>query len=60
MESAGLRHELNEALEKRGGHCGYYVRPEYRGKGYATEIMAALKEEARAPRHEENSADGKL
>lgn len=47
LESAGLRHELNEALEKRGGHCGYYVRPEYRGKGYATEIMAALKEEAR-------------
>ena len=42
-----LRHKLNEALEKKGGNCGYYVRPEYRGKGYASEILEALKEEAK-------------
>ena len=42
-----LRHELNEALEKKGGNCGYYVRPECRGKGYGSEILVALKEEAK-------------
>ena len=42
-----LRHQLNDNLEKHGGSCGYYVRPEYRGKGYASEILEALKDEAR-------------
>lgn len=42
-----LRHELNEDLEKAGGNCGYYVRPECRGKGYASEILTALKDEAK-------------
>ena len=42
-----LRHKLNEALEQKGGNCGYYVRPEYRGKGDASEILEALKYEAK-------------
>lgn len=35
-----IRHELNDYLEKRGGHVGYGVRPEFRGRGYATLILA--------------------
>lgn len=42
-----LRGELTQNLLKHGGHCGYYVRPEYRGKGYASAIMWGLKEMAR-------------
>lgn len=35
-----IRHELNAYLEERGGHIGYGVRPQFRGRGYATEILA--------------------
>ncbi len=31
-----IRHKLNEALEKEGGHIGYDVRPSQRKKGYGT------------------------
>src|SRR5688572_26835859 len=34
-----LRHHLNDALLRAGGHIGYYVRPAARGKGYATEML---------------------
>jgi predicted acetyltransferase len=34
-----IRHELNEGLEKFGGHIGYAVRPNARRRGYATEIL---------------------
>lgn len=34
-----IRHKLNEFLERRGGHIGYGVRPEFRGRGLATEIL---------------------
>jgi predicted acetyltransferase len=34
-----IRHQLNDFLETRGGHIGYGVRPAYRGRGHATEIL---------------------
>jgi predicted acetyltransferase len=34
-----IRHELNEALARVGGHIGYAVRPAYRRRGYATEML---------------------
>lgn len=37
-----LRHELNEMLAKWGGHIGYIVRPSYRRKGIATEMLRRM------------------
>src|SRR4051794_25566006 len=34
---ASIRHELNDFLERVGGHVGYAVRPAFRRHGYATE-----------------------
>jgi predicted acetyltransferase/ADP-ribose pyrophosphatase YjhB (NUDIX family) len=34
-----VRHQLNENLEKRGGHVGYSVGPNHRRKGYAKEMF---------------------
>ncbi|MFZ1249244.1 MAG: GNAT family N-acetyltransferase [Candidatus Saccharimonadales bacterium] len=34
-----IRHELNEHLLAVGGHVGYSIGPEYRGKGYGTELL---------------------
>jgi predicted acetyltransferase len=34
-----IRHELNDFLADFGGHIGYGVRPAYRRRGYATEIL---------------------
>lgn len=30
-----VRHELNDALSKLGGHIGYSIRPKFRNQGYA-------------------------
>ena len=42
-----LRHCLNDFLRDGPGHIGYGVASEYRGKGYATEGLRLLIEEAR-------------
>ena len=36
---SSIRHELNDFLFTVGGHIGYGVRPEFRRRGYATEIL---------------------
>ena len=36
---SSIRHELNRFLFNYGGHIGYGVRPEFRRRGYATEIL---------------------
>ncbi len=36
---SSIRHELNDFLFNVGGHIGYGVRPAYRRKGFATEIL---------------------
>jgi predicted acetyltransferase len=37
-----IRHELNDFLKKAGGHIGYIVRPSWRKKGVATEMLRIL------------------
>ena len=34
-----VRHFLNEKLKDRGGHIGYYIRRDQRGKGYGQEAL---------------------
>jgi predicted acetyltransferase len=34
-----IRHELNQYLEREGGHIGFGVLREHRRRGYATEIL---------------------
>ena len=37
-----VRHFLTEALSKVGGHIGYGIAPQFRGKGYGNEILSLL------------------
>lgn len=42
---ARVRHYLNDRLRVRGGHIGYFVRRDRRGRGYGPEILhLALRE----------------
>lgn len=45
--SIQLRHELNDALRKSGGHIGYGICPSERGKGYGTKQLAFILNKAR-------------
>ena len=36
---SSIRHELNAYLLNIGGHIGYGVRPQYRKRGFATDIL---------------------
>ena len=36
---AKIRHYLNDALRNGSGHIGYWLAPQYRGKGYGTEAL---------------------
>lgn len=42
-----VRRRLNEALEKLGGHIGYFIRPTERGKGYGNKILELALQKAR-------------
>lgn len=42
-----MRHTLNEKLLRRGGHIGYYVRKDCRGRGYAREMLRLALQELR-------------
>jgi len=43
-----IRHRLNETLASWGGHIGYGVRPAFRRRGYATEILRQSLDVARS------------
>lgn len=43
-----IRHRLNEYLQQKGGHIGYGIRPEFRRRGFATEILLGALEIASA------------
>ena len=42
-----LRHYLNDKLRVHGGHCGYYVRSDQRGKGYGRALLGLALDELR-------------
>jgi predicted acetyltransferase len=42
-----IRHRLNDFLLRIGGHIGYYIRSDERGKGYGSRILAMAMEESR-------------
>ena len=42
-----VRHHLSPQLEQVGGHIGYAVAPSYRGRGVATQMLAAALEPCR-------------
>ena len=43
---AKVRHYLTEALKTGSGHIGYWIAPEFRGKGFGTEALRLVLEYA--------------
>ena len=48
LGTVNLRHRLTEGLLKVGGHIGYSIRPDERGKGYGRLQCALALDKARA------------
>jgi predicted acetyltransferase len=48
LGSVGIRHELNDLLERWGGHIGYAVRPSARLQGHAAAMLAGALDYVRA------------
>lgn len=46
--AVSVRFALNDFLARRGGHIGYGVIPEHRGKGYATAMLTQAVDIAKA------------
>lgn len=44
---SSVRHGLTAALERRGGHISYYIRPSRRREGYGTVLLALTLDKAR-------------
>lgn len=42
-----LRHTLNDYLRDTGGHIGYSIRPDYRGRGHAARALGLALDRAR-------------
>lgn len=47
LGAVNIRHYLNEALLKEGGHIGDGIRPSERRRGYATEMIGLALDECR-------------
>lgn len=47
LGAVNIRHYLNDALLREGGHIGDGIRPSERRKGYATELVRLALEECR-------------
>lgn len=47
LASTHLRHRLSPGLLLEGGHIGYVVRPDCRGRGLGTRLLALVLEKAR-------------
>ncbi len=43
-----IRHKLNAALEKRGGHIGYAIRPTMQKRGYGSRLLELAIPKAKA------------
>lgn len=46
------RHFLNDYLEKYGGHIGYCIIPDERGKGYAKEMLGLIIEHCKLKKYQ--------
>ena len=42
-----MRHALSPRLEIEGGHVGYFIHPDHRGRGYGTLILRLALEQLR-------------